>query len=304
MHTCVGGGTNRKEDDYNYGAAVLKIIMSFEVVLCHYWLFEDISNIPVFLRVFDKLRLLAVPTFMIMSFYFLTGSVLAKDSGVFKARVVRLLIPYIGWAGIYYLSYLMLEQIFDINLVDGIQDLIWQLLFGNSVNLIPPLWFQADLILLTCIVFAVFYFIPTNKTFKVLFAIVFLSLWMQYSGINYRLFGEWAYECRYSCGRIAEMIPYACIGMVFSYYKIDQRISTSKFGIAACVCMLIFLLSFPVFYMPEQHFSYGGLYFICIASIIVILFMAIPFSRLPIKLLEMINGLHGIRWEFFASIMV
>lgn len=128
-----GGGNSRKEDSYNYGAAVLKIIMSFEVVLCHYWLFENISDIPVYLRIFNRLRMLAVPTFMIMSFYFLTNSALTKDIRVFKARIGRLLSPYIGWAVIYYIGYLILERIFDIELVGGIQDLICQLLFGNQV---------------------------------------------------------------------------------------------------------------------------------------------------------------------------
>lgn len=288
---CACEGSGRKEDNYNYGAAALKIIMSFEVVLCHYWIFDNISDILVYLRIFDKLGLLAVPVFMIMSFYFLTGSVLAKDTGVFKARMVRLLTPYIGWAVIYYFGYLILDLIFHMELVNGIQDLIWQLLFGSSVNLIPPLWFQADLILLTCIVFAVFYFMPTNRAFKVLFVMAFLSLWMQYSGINYRIFGDWSYECRYSCGRIAEMIPYACIGMVLSYYKIESKISASRFSMAACICMLIFLFKFPVFYMPELHFSYGGLNFICVASIMAIFFMAIPLNRLPIKVLGVIKWL-------------
>ncbi|MDE6386426.1 MAG: acyltransferase [Lachnospiraceae bacterium] len=284
-----GGGYSRKEDSYNYGAAVLKIIMSFEVVLCHYWLFENISDIPVYLRIFDRLRLLAVPTFMIMSFYFITDSALTKDIGVYNARIGRLLSPYIGWAVIYYLGYLMLELIFDIELVGGIRDLICQLLFGNSIHLIPPLWFQADLILLTGIVFIIFYFIPTNKAFNVLAAIAFLSLWMQYSGINYSLFGEWAYEVRYTYGRVAEMMPYACVGMAFSYNKIEQKISISRFGTIACACMLIFLFRFPVFYMPELNFGYGGLYFICIASVLVLFFMVIPLNTLPIKVLGMIK---------------
>ncbi len=284
-----GGGNSRKEDSYNYGAAVLKIIMSFEVVLCHYWLFENISDIPVYLRIFNRLRMLAVPTFMIMSFYFLTDSALTKDIRVFKARIGRLLSPYIGWAVIYYLGYLILELIFDIELVGGIQNLICQLLFGNHTNLNPPLWFQADLILLTCIVFAIFYLIPANKVFKVLFVIVFLSLWMQYSGINYKLFGELSYEVRYTYGRVAEMAPYACIGMALSHHKIEQKISNSRFGKIACVCILLFLFRFSVFYMPELNFGYGGLYFICIASALVLFFMVLPINRLPIKVLGMIK---------------
>lgn len=284
-----GGGYNRKEDGYNYGAAVLKIIMSFEVVLCHYWLFENISDIPVYLRIFDRLRILAVPAFMIMSFCFITDSVLTKDKGVYIARIKRLLSPYIGWAVIYYLGYLMLELILDMELVGGIQDLICQLLFGNSINLNPPLWFQADLIILTCIVFIVFYFMPTDKAFKVLSAIVFLSLWMQYAGINYKLFGELPYEIKYTYGRVAEMVPYACIGMAFSYSKIERRISVSRFRTIACACVLIFLFRFPMFYMPELNFGYGGLYYICIASALVLFFMVVPINRLPIQILRIIK---------------
>lgn len=73
------------------------------------------------------------------------------------------------------------------------------------------------------------------------------------------------------------------------YYRIGERISARWICVIGCVCILIFLLKFSVFYMLEQHFGYGGLYYICMAATIVILFMAVPFGWLPIKVLGLIK---------------
>lgn len=50
---------------YNWGMAVLRVIMCFMVVLCHYW---DALNYQGILRFVSWMRVFAVSVFMLMSF--------------------------------------------------------------------------------------------------------------------------------------------------------------------------------------------------------------------------------------------
>lgn len=74
------------ENTYNYGLALLKIIMSFEVVLCHYWgrYGEYTVLTGNYLLLFSWLRNLAVPVFLIISFYYLHSLAKKKDIGMYK----------------------------------------------------------------------------------------------------------------------------------------------------------------------------------------------------------------------------
>lgn len=99
---------------------------------------------------------------MIMSFYFLTDSALCVNTAVLKKRMTKLLIPYIGWGIVYYICYTLTEIIFNMELVNGFLDLGWQLLTGASRNLDLPLWFQADLILLTFVMLINFDWLQTK----------------------------------------------------------------------------------------------------------------------------------------------
>lgn len=47
-------GGEGNADSYNYGLAVLKIVMSFVVVLCHYWAWDDYLSLPVYLNVLSE----------------------------------------------------------------------------------------------------------------------------------------------------------------------------------------------------------------------------------------------------------
>lgn len=53
-----------KDKEYNYGLALLRILMCFEVILCHFYN----GGGSRFLFLFDVLKNYAVPVFMMMSF--------------------------------------------------------------------------------------------------------------------------------------------------------------------------------------------------------------------------------------------
>lgn len=266
--------------------------MSFVVVLCHYWSWDDYLRLPVYLKCFVRIRSFAVPLFMIMSFYFLTDSALCVNTAVLKKRMTRLLIPYIGWGFVYYICYTLAEIIFNMELVNGFSDLGWQLLTGASRNLDPPLWFQADLILLTFVILLVFRLVSTDKAFKILLLFTLCAVYMQYSGINVKVFGSWEYETTYTCGRISEMLPYTYVGMVLAYFRIDKKIADRKwFCVITNVGFLILLFKYPVFAVIESQFGYAGIESIWISVLLFLIFLALPFEKLPFQALVAVKWL-------------
>lgn len=96
---------NKKNQKYNLGLAILRLWMSFEVVLCHYWSGMS-NNYKGSLNIFLKFGTLAVPIFVIISFYLTETKISTSDKNSFMKRIQRLLIPYIGWGVIYWFIYI------------------------------------------------------------------------------------------------------------------------------------------------------------------------------------------------------
>ena len=90
-----------EKKEFNYGLALLRALMCFEVVLCHFWN-SDGSR---FLMPFSMLRGLAVPVFMFLSFFLTEHTFLEYNKTKAKKRIWRVIYPQIGWAIIYWLGY-------------------------------------------------------------------------------------------------------------------------------------------------------------------------------------------------------
>lgn len=118
--------------------------MTFEVVLAHCMDWSNYNN-PIY-KIFIRLTGLAVPVFMIMSFYFSYGLFLNNDNDSLKKRLRKLLIPQIGWSIIYWLSYKIIDLIFNKKLENGISSMVWQMITGNCPYLNPTMWFQTVLV--------------------------------------------------------------------------------------------------------------------------------------------------------------
>lgn len=90
-------------ENYNIGIAFLRIWMCLEVILVHYWSVSDIKNIPWYLLPFESTKMLAVPVFMIISFYFVEKDFISCDLLRIKKRFKRLVIPHcVCGGGIFY----------------------------------------------------------------------------------------------------------------------------------------------------------------------------------------------------------
>lgn len=200
---------NNKE--FNFGIALLKLLMAFEVVLNHFW--NDTSSF--FLAPFNYLKPYAVPVFMIISIYFSTNCILSLNTEVLKRRITRLYIPFILWPIILFPIFYFVKNI-------AVKDLLMQLLFGHSY--LTVLWFQFVLIIITILLYCLCYYAKNSKTQDVLLIVILvLSLVFQFTGLNYSIFSKLPYELSYPFGRICEMIPSMFLGFIMCKHNLMKN---------------------------------------------------------------------------------
>ncbi len=262
----------------NYGFALLRMLMAFEVILAHFCNWDEYDLKIVW--PFRELVSLAVSCFVIVSFYLLADSFKKRDKKNFINRLKRLIIPQIGWAFVYFFVFLLLNIFFNANLEIGLNDLFWQLLTGHSMNLNPTLWYQFDIIIVTVIFYFIFKYCDDDKAFKVLIGLLVFCYILQYSGINRMLFGDLPFELKKPLGRIVEVIPFAVIGFSLKHLNILEKLKTHRL-IVMLSCVVLFLLGFYIPWIEVKNFDYGGFTKPYLSLCIVIFSYLIPLDGLP-----------------------
>lgn len=231
----------KKENNFNYGIAILKMLMCFEVVLIHFWI-KPPSSI---LIPFSMLKEFAVPVFMFLSFYFTEKSFLINDCSKTKKRIWRVVFPQIGWAVLYCSVFIILQNKSSSGIT--ICDFFWQMLTGHSPRINPSMWFQTVLIFLTLLFILTFRFLNKKEGGLLLIVITLLSLWFQYSGLNKMLFGSLRYELKYPLGRLFEMIPYATLGFFVAFYDVYNRLKEKR-------VLFLVLFGFTILFLFKYRF--------------------------------------------------
>lgn len=269
-----------KKSNYNYGIAFLKCLMCFEVVLCHYWT-PSIGGSSKLLKLFEILRNLAVPTFMFLSFYLTKEIFFSNNWCTIKKRIHRLMIPHLFWTITYFLIFKLIYNV-------RINEFLWQLFTGHSEVLNPSMWYQIDIMIITILVALISKIFKKSNTFVLLF-IFSMSLLLQYTSINYNFFIGFRNEIKYSFGRLIEMIPYAVLGILCSYYDFKKIIKNNK---VMCFIGFIFLGVIVLAldkYFPERGFNYSGLLKVYLTLIIITIFILFPFNKLKPFVLKLIK---------------
>lgn len=225
------------KSNYIVGFDYVKCLMCVVVVFIH---FGPAQESPYFfLGEFQKLYPLAVPVFMLISF-FLLSSKLDNLSQLIKKRTVRLLYPQIAWALILYLFYSTLNvvEITDKHLT--IKLLIAQMVLGHSYN--PPMWFIADCLILS-VTFLFLYRFFNNRFPLICITFILLSFLAQHFDVHYKLFGALPYEIRYPLGRLLEMIPYAFGGYLLHKFLGNRHMSIIHCCALFCITLLLIFSS-------------------------------------------------------------
>lgn len=245
-----------KAGKQNYGVSILKTLMCFVVVCCHF-LPETISTEYRWIIFLERC---AVPVFMFISFFYF-GNKIQKKSVDLTYRCNQLYFPLFSWAIVYFLVYSSLFYILHIGNKISIADFLWQCFTGHSASINPAMWFQIVLILYTVIIYGLFNYL--DKKFFALLLVVFsvISYYLQYSGILYDILSGLRFELRFPIGRVFEMLPIVALSLLigpflnsFKYKHLNIGLGVFLVGIAYCL-----YLAELKFFGFVGNFGYSGI---------------------------------------------
>ena len=234
----------------NYGISILKLILSFFVVIGHCGIIKNKLMYKIITG-----RRFHVPTFMFIAFYFYSKHIVSKDIQKIKLRLFRLFIPYIIWPIVILIfnnALLFLKWKSQFKRILTIRDLILQLFLGCKYHLV--FWFQINIILLTFF-FTILFFLLNKNIIFILIIIEIISYVLQYSDFNYIFFHRFKYPLYQSFGCISEMLPISINGIIFS--GINFKTSKTKIIIVFSLILYFFIL-YDIFLVPKG-FLYPGI---------------------------------------------
>ena len=209
--------------------------MCFEVILRHFW---EPTKHNYFTYFYEFLQMRAIPVFVLLSFYLISYIYIYIYRGSISKRIQRLLVPYLAWTVVYFL----LVMIFHPNL--GIDSYIYQLLFCTNPYINRTLWYQIDLLILTVLFYSLYKYISLEKINIILWILIILCLFLQYSGLNELVFNSFRYEIRFSIGRLIEIIPFACIGLLLGNKDLN-KIKTKRWYVMI-ISIILFLVTMNI----------------------------------------------------------
>lgn len=294
-----------KSESYDYSIAFMKAFLSFCVICCHYFS-TSLGGYPI--AAFGRIKSVAVLIFFIISF-FLTKDIFADSNNTerINKRMWRLVFPYICWSVIYYLIYKLIDLLlicFAWN--DGLRidlsykDLIWQIVFGSSEKLCPPLWFQFDIIVITLLIWIIYKYAP-KYVWRILILGLIITYGLQYSGLNYAMFGWLGYEMRYSLGRLVEVFPAVCIGLAFAYSSLLEFFREHRiYTMIICALSMVEISYLGLLTTPEKDFYYSGIYKTIYAVLAFIFFYVFPFGILPNSIKKILKFLSKYSFGVFC----
>lgn len=262
---------------YHYGLCILRMLMCFEVILCHFW----IPDGGWLLKPFDWLKLCAVPIFMLMSFYLTTNVYVGNDYSKQHKRLWRITLPLLVWGVIYWIAFSTFS-LFDSNIHVGVVDLLFQMTTGHSEQLNATMWYQFDLLIITILFICCFRLFTIPKARLILYLLLFTSLALQYSGLNYTLFGNLRFELKYPLGRIAETLPYAIIGFELAYNHWLDNKNTKSYAIIPLALLIFVFLQFKPILRLYLGFNYGGISLFMSSLCAFLLFYFAPMKNMPV----------------------
>ena len=206
---------NKKvKKEYNLGIEILRVFLSFMVVLDHLYNKKKLKK-------YYYILYYHIPSFFLISFFFTYNTLTSFNLQKIKLRFERLIIPYIGWSIIAFILKNIYYYLFNLNYEHTLKGFVKHLITGHILN--TPLWYQAILIFTTIIFLIIIFIFRNNQLFKLLvFHILSLiSYNLQYSGLNYNLNKKYlTTHAKLTFGRFMEALPNAITGYTFAYLKI------------------------------------------------------------------------------------
>jgi len=282
-----------KNDKNKLSLDLMKMLMCFEVVLSHYWQNRDNQ----YLIIFEKLIVLAVPIFMMISFMLTQKKIVLGNELYLKKRLSRLLYPSIVYAFVYYTAYSLVGWLFKLKTTEGFSDLLWQLLTGHSPRLNPAMWYIVVLGILTFFFWLLFKIMSEKRAVNVICILMVVSLVVQYTNINYSLFSSMRYELAAPLGRIVEMLPYAIIGFLLSCFNVIEFCEKNK---VKAIIFMIILLWLSRYIPLTKGFGYAGGESIIHATILLIVIQILPWRKISEKTSNVLSVMSRYTFGIFC----
>jgi fucose 4-O-acetylase-like acetyltransferase len=196
----------------------------------------------------------AVPLFLVLSFY-LMGKYFLQDKlscQIILRRIKRIVLPLFFWS---ILGFLVHSDLINI------KNIVIQIATGGIVN--TPLVYLILLFIFT-ILFWLLTFVEFKLRVAIYFILIFVAFSMQYSSINYNLFSSTPFAVKYSYGRIAELLPYASLGVLLKLFIEKTKNRPSSIIILILLASILYLLTVniiqpPGFYLPRIKFFFGSI---------------------------------------------
>lgn len=265
---------NSVKNKQNLGIQFLRTVLCFWVVCFHCCNSNNIIFHIILKRTFH------VPTFIVISFYFLLKNLIERDINKINRRFERLLIPYIIWPCIiWFLNnfiYICIKNNRFHRLLT-LYDLIIQIIVGRKY--FSVFWFQFSIIFLSVFFFIISFLFKKQFLF-ILQIIGILSYILQYSGWNYYYFSGYNSSIRLSIGYFSEIIPIAISGLTLSKFNIIEKISNnSNKAIFFNLVIIYFLFRYEIF-VNINGFTYRGIISNFGSIFLFLFFSVLPFNHL------------------------
>lgn len=253
----------------NLGIQLLRMILSFLIVLVHNL---RVTNSTIIIRVYLPYY---VPCFFFIALYFSYNTFISRNILKIKERLIRILIPYIGWSILIWIRNNYLYYRYNIKRNYLFKNIYYQLLIGCGVHGI--FWFLFNLLFFS-IMFVILILLFNKYYLHILLIITFLFYIFAYSKYYSIFFKLYNYvPVGHSISRMPKMILYsftgfflASINLIKKCYKY-RRIVLSLFG------FLLFTILYFHILRKIQYYFRGIIIDLAILSAI-LFFSMIPFD--------------------------
>ena len=267
---------------FNYGLAILKSILAFLVVRHH--TFQPNTTKNKIILFITKERFFHVPSFFILSFFFMSNNLLSLNPKVIINRLMRLLIPYIGWP----IIILKINHLFKVkyhrNFPDTYSYLKIQYLWG--IGIISPLWFIWSLIVMTFI-FIIVIFIFRKHALFIFQLILILTYVGQYSGYTHKaIFMKYPNYNKTTVGYTFISIPYAVTGFTLAYFKIIDLLQKYKIKTFILSILIYNVIADYNIFIDLTRIAYQGIDLNIKSVCVIFIFSLFPSENIKNKYLE------------------
>ena len=270
---------NYNKKEINIGISFLRVILSFMVILDHFYDYAILSK-------YYYILYYHIPTFFLISFYYNYNTLTSFNINRIKSRFGRILIPYFSWCTISWIINNIYYYFLKRECRHSFKDYLINLMNGHIF--LVPLWFQNNLILLTLILTIIIFSFKNNYIY-IFHILSFLAIISQYSGFNYTFFKDHFSNHSYAClGRLTESFPNAIIGFSLAKYDIKKIIRNNSIISLYSFIILILISKYNIF-SDLKTFKYAGIRLNIAAICIFIIFSSLPFQKIKNKIL--INGI-------------